>query len=292
MNITEIVQSSGWKNFMAKLYGFGASVVIVGALFKIQHWPGAGPMITVGLSTEAIIFFFSAFEPLHEELDWTLVYPELAGMTDPDEIENIKEAGKLGHATLDRFEDLVQDANIGPETFRKLGDSLQKLNSTSSNLSDISEATVATSQYAENMKNAATSVGSLSNTFTQSTASLQESVSNLTGTYAKLSASVESDLPVISEGSKNFNSQLGSLNKNLSALNAVYELQLRDSSMQLKETQTIYSSFNNLIEDIRHSAEETNKYRNEISNLSKNLASLNNIYGNMLTAMNVVTGKK
>jgi len=277
---------------MAKLYGFGASVVIIGALFKIQHWPGAGPMITVGLSTEAVIFFFSAFEPLHEELDWTLVYPELAGMTDPDEIENIKEAGKLGHATLDRFEDLVQDANIGPETFRKLSESLQKLNSTSSNLSDISEATVATSEYAQNMKSAANSVGTLSNTFTQSTASLQDSVGNLTNSYAKLSASVQADLPVISEGSKNYNSQLGNLNKNLSALNAVYELQLRDSSMQLKETQTIYAGFNNLIEDIKHSAEETQKYREEISNLSKNLSSLNNIYGNMLTAMNVVTGKK
>ncbi len=292
MNISEIVQSSGWKNFMAKLYGFGASVVIIGALFKIQHWTGAGLMITLGLCTESIIFFFSAFEPLHEELDWTLVYPELAGMTDPDEIENIKEAGKLGHATLDRFEDLVQDANIGPETFRKLGDSLQKLNSTSSNLTDITQATVATSQYAENMKNAATTVGSMSDTFTQSTAALQNSVGNLSNSYSRLSASVESDLPLISEGSKNYNSQLGSLNKNLSALNAVYELQLRDSNTQIKETQTIYANFNNLIQDIKHSAEETQKYRDEISNLSKNLASLNNIYGNMLTAMNVVTGKK
>jgi gliding motility-associated protein GldL len=292
MNITELVQSSGWKNFMAKLYGFGASVVIIGALFKIQHWPFAGPMITVGLSTEAVIFFFSAFEPLHEELDWTLVYPELAGMTDPDEIENIKEAGKLGHTTLDRFEDLVQDANIGPETFRKLGDSLQKLNSTSSSLSDISQATVATSQYAENMKNAATSVGSLSNTFTQSTVALQDSVGNLSNSYAKLSASVQADLPAINEGSKNYNSQLGSLNKNLSALNAVYELQLRDSNTQLKDSQAIYSGFNKLISDIKTSADETQKYREEISNLSKNLASLNNIYGNMLSAMNVVTGKK
>jgi gliding motility-associated protein GldL len=56
---------------MAKLYGLGASVVIVGALFKIMHWPGAGIMLTAGLLTEAVIFFFSAFEPLHEELDWT-----------------------------------------------------------------------------------------------------------------------------------------------------------------------------------------------------------------------------
>ena len=76
---------------MAKLYGIGASIVILGALFKIQHIPGGGLMITLGLATEAIIFFFSAFEPLHEELDWTLVYPELAGMTDPDELDEYKD---------------------------------------------------------------------------------------------------------------------------------------------------------------------------------------------------------
>jgi gliding motility-associated protein GldL len=70
--------SKGWKKFMAKLYGFGAAVVIVGALFKIMHWPFAGPMLVIGLSTEALIFIFSAFEPIHEDPNWELVYPELA----------------------------------------------------------------------------------------------------------------------------------------------------------------------------------------------------------------------
>ena len=84
MSISELVESEGYKKFMGKLYGWGASVVIIGALFKIQHYPGASPMLVVGLSVEALIFFFSAFEPLHEEIDWTLVYPELAGL---DEIE-------------------------------------------------------------------------------------------------------------------------------------------------------------------------------------------------------------
>jgi len=292
MNITEIVQSSGWKNFMAKLYGFGASVVIVGALFKIQHWPFAGPMITVGLSTEAIIFFFSAFEPLHEELDWTLVYPELAGMTDPDELESIREAGKAGHTTLDRFEDLVQEANIAPDTFKKLGESLNKLNTTSSSLSDLTEATVATSQYAANMKNAASSVGSLSNTFTQSAASLQDSINNLSSSYSSLSASVKTDVSAISEGTKNYNTHLEGLNKNLSALNAVYELQLRDSNTHLKDSQALYGGLNNLLENLKQSAEETQNYKTEISQLSKNLSSLNTVYGNMLAAMNVITNKK
>jgi len=292
MNLTEIVQSSGWKNFMAKLYGFGASVVIIGALFKIQHWPGAGVMITLGLSTEAVIFFFSAFEPLHEELDWTLVYPELAGMTDPDEIESIKEAGKIGRNTLDRFEDLVQDANIAPDTFRKLGDSLNKLNSVSTNLSDISEATVATSQYATNMKNAANTVGNLSSTFSQSTSSLQDSIGALSSSYASLSSSVKNDLSSLTEGTRNYGSQLDSVNKNMAALNAVYELQLRDSNAHLKESAALYGGLNNLLDNLKHSAEETEKYRTEIGQLSQNLSSLNTIYGNMLAAMNVITNKK
>src|SRR5690606_13332291 len=73
-----------WKLFMAKLYGIGAAVVIVGALFKIMHWPFAGPMLIAGLGTEAVIFFFSAFEPLHEDPKWELVYPELALAHDED----------------------------------------------------------------------------------------------------------------------------------------------------------------------------------------------------------------
>ena len=80
MSISELVETEGYKKFMAKVYGWGAAIVLLGALFKIQHYPGASIMLVVGLSTEAIIFFFSAFEPLHQELDWTLVYPELAGL--------------------------------------------------------------------------------------------------------------------------------------------------------------------------------------------------------------------
>ena len=87
---------------MAKLYGFGAAVVIVGALFKIQHWPGAGLMLIVGLGTEAVIFMFSAFEPIHEEYDWSLVYPELAGMNDEDGKKEL-ESGETRIRTSDEI---------------------------------------------------------------------------------------------------------------------------------------------------------------------------------------------
>src|SRR6266487_2325010 len=90
MGLTELTQGKNFKKFMARLYGWGASIVIIGALFKIQHYPMAGFALVLGLGTEAVIFFFSAFEPPHEDVDWSLVYPELAGMQDEDPAERKK----------------------------------------------------------------------------------------------------------------------------------------------------------------------------------------------------------
>jgi gliding motility-associated protein GldL len=84
MGFNELVRSKPYKNFMAKLYGIGAAVVISGALFKILHLPGANVMLLLGMGTESIIFFFSAFEPLHVEYNWALVYPELAMGSDDE----------------------------------------------------------------------------------------------------------------------------------------------------------------------------------------------------------------
>ena len=82
MTLSEFIASKTYKNIMKFVYGWGAAVVIAGALFKIMHWPGSGIMLVTGMGAEVLVFFLSAFEPLHEEVDWTLVYPELAGMTD------------------------------------------------------------------------------------------------------------------------------------------------------------------------------------------------------------------
>jgi gliding motility-associated protein GldL len=149
MTLSELVTSSGWKGFMAKLYGFGASVVIIGAMFKIMHWPGAGMMLVGGLSTEAVIFFFSAFEPLHEEVDWTLVYPELAGITDDDEMENYKDSitSSRGTVVLEKFENLFEGSAITPDTIERLGEGFTKLSGTAGKMSEISEATVATQAF-------------------------------------------------------------------------------------------------------------------------------------------------
>ncbi|MDR3093117.1 MAG: gliding motility protein GldL [Bacteroidales bacterium] len=277
MGISDLVQTSGWKKFMAKLYGWGASVVIVGALFKIQHYPGANYMLPIGLGIEAVIFFFSAFEPVHEELDWTLVYPELAGMTDPDELDNIKGITRNTGA-LERFDDLVGGlGGIDPALIKSLGSSFEKLNSTATTISDVSGATVATSNYVKNISAAADSANNITVAFQQSSAGLQQAANSLSSSSQAIAS--------MSDNSKLYATSLDTVNKSLASLNSVYELQLRDTNDQIQKSKAVYDNLSKMLTDMGSSVEETHRYREEIANLTKNLSSLNTIYGNMLTAM-------
>lgn len=284
---------------MAKLYGLGASVVIVGALFKIMHWPFAGTLLSIGLLTEACIFFFSAFEPLHEEIDWTLVYPELAGIGDEDEIEHYKGTTRGGSSALEKFDSLIESAEITPDLFRKLGQGLNNLSETTSKLSDISDASVATNEYVDNIRTAASTINENTETYVQSSVDLKESVGKLSESYDKTANLIEESgrnyqqlsdsFSHIQDGSKSYSEQLETLNKNLSALNAVYELQLQGTNEHLKTTEDLYSGLDQMMEDLKSSAEDSKRYREEVAKLSDNLSALNTIYGNMLSAMNVMT---
>ena len=298
MNLTELVQSSGWKNFMSKLYGLGAAVVITGALFKIQHWALAGTLLTVGLLTEALIFFFSAFEPLHEEVDWTLVYPELAGMQDDEELGQIPTSVRGSSSALEKFDALLEQGEITPDLFNKLGKGLSKLNETTERLSDISDAGTATNDYVNNIKQAATAVNSYTESYVKSTEELKESVTRLSGSYDKTAnlitesgsnyQQLSESFSVIEGGSKSYGEQLEALNKNLSALNAVYELQLQGTDDHLKTSDALYKNLDEMMTDLQDTAEDTKQYREEVLKLSENLSALNTIYGNMLSAMNVM----
>src|SRR6188768_145207 len=164
MGLTEITQGKKFKNFMAKLYGWGAAVVILGALFKIQHYPGAGVMLVIGLSTEAVIFFFSAFEPPHEDVDWSLVYPELAGMQDEDAMSK-KVKAKKSDPVAQYLDKLLSDANIGTDLIKNLGTGLRSLGDNTSKLADLTDASVATNDYVKNVSKASQSVGQLSDSY-------------------------------------------------------------------------------------------------------------------------------
>ena len=290
MSLAELVQSSGWKNFISKLYGLGASVVIIGALFKIQHWPLAGTMLTIGLLTEAVIFFFSAFEPLHEEIDWSLVYPELAGIPEDDAVGLPSGSryqggvsggvgGGSGSVALAKFDEMLEKAEITPELFQKLGVGMKKLGESTANINSMGDVSVASTKYMNTINTANDSLGKLSESYQSTTRLINETSS----TYRNMADSFS----VIESGGKSYQQQLESLNKNLSALNTVYELQRKGADDHIKESETLFKGVQNLVKDLSESAGDAKKYREQISKLNENLSALNNVYGNMLAAMNV-----
>ncbi len=331
--ISEIVQTAGWKNFMAKLYGWGASVVLAGALFKIQHYPGASLMLTIGMGTEVVIFFFSAFEPIHEEVDWSLVYPELAGLDEEEENGGSHHGASSAHGTqkggyggvvasggagLKKLEAMMEGLDVNGNLFENLGEGLNKLNQTTANLSDLSDATVATSEYANQVQNASEAVNQLTNTFVESNDNLNKSVDELSNsykntaemisnsgsqaadkfsqsgndllaTYQELADAIKNSANGISGHSDSYAEHISTVNKGLSALNTVYELQLQETNNHLKNTEEIFKGFNKMMGNLKESADETQNYKDEVAKLSKNISDLNNVYGNMLSSLSFVT---
>lgn len=264
MGLAEFTKGKTYKKFMAKLYGWGAAVVIVGALFKIEHWEGADIMLIAGLGTEAIIFFFSAFEPPHEEVDWSLVYPELAGMHEPGEKKKKLKADPMAQ----QLDKMLADAKIGPELLQSLGTGLKSIGDSANKMADMSQAVAANKEYAENVKSAS------------------KNVTELSASYGKAAEAMK-NFSINTGDVKAYGEQMSSAGKNLAALNAIYELQLQDSNKHLKETQKFYDGINNLMSSLNSSVEDTKKYKDEVAKLAKNLTSLNTVYGNMLSAMTV-----
>ena len=254
-----LFETKNGKTIMGLLYGMGAAVVIVGALFKIMHWPGAGPMLVIGLGTEALIFAVSSFEPPHMDVDWSLAYPELAGMHDEDGIENKGSA-------VEQLDTMLADAKIGPELIESLGEGLRGLSSNASKLSEISDASVATNEYTENLKNASNKVSSLADD------------------YSKASESIA----VLNEAANtgaDTGAEMQKMASTLQQLNVSYESQLNGSQQQAETMQAMYAGITELMTNLNDSVEDTKRYKENISELSTNLSALNNVYGNMLTAM-------
>ncbi|MBP7496422.1 MAG: gliding motility protein GldL [Bacteroidales bacterium] len=346
MGLSSIVKSKGYKQFMSKVYGWGASVVILGALFKIQHYPGAGIMLICGLSVEAIIFFFSAFEPPHVEPDWSLVYPELAGMYHDD--KDLQNMGLLPNGTKDKktvteeLDNMLEKAKIGPELIESLGAGLRKLSENTTKLSDVSNASVATEEYVNNIKNAAKSAGDLTRSYVKTAEVLSEDVnasqelakilkntsksaSELSDSYTKAATNLKSELNANDEYVKSvkaaseainklntsyiqsaeqlsktahsldfsgidknaINQKFQTISKNLEALNSVYELQLKSVTDQTQISNKLQQEMNKFAGFLNESIDNTAKYKDQAALLTQSISALNNVYGNMLAAMNI-----
>ena len=267
-----------WKTFMKYFYGYGAAVVILGALFKIMHWPGASAMLITGLLTEVAIFVMSSFEPLPHEYHWDLVYPELAQVHDADhgeedllhgheKVEEHKETSNNSGITQ-HLDKMLEEAKIDSELLESLASGMRSLGENASSLQGISSAVSATDSYVSSLQSASEKVSSLSDAYER--ASL--SISGLTST---------------SQEGESFGEQMQKVSRNLAALNNVYELQLKGSSAHLEATAKFQSQVTEMMQNLSDSAEDTRKYKENMAALTKNLTDLNSVYGNMLKAMTI-----
>jgi len=319
MNPIAWLQTRAGKKMMAFVYGWGAMIVIIGAMFKIQHWPGAGPMLVTGLSVEAAIFFLSAFEPPHEETDWSLVWPELAHTFD-EEVDELEEGvaheveavahGAAGAPVIDIDDDtltaqldrMLEEAKIGPELIESLSAGLKSLDSTASNLADISDASVATNEYVQNVNTASRSVselansygsakdiisasaGDLANSFTSAKSSIAESNTRLSDAYNSAADSLSA--LTIADGEESMGDKASKVATSLESLNNIYELQIQSSNEYQEATSKLSDGIGELVTNLHDSVKDTKRYKDEIAALGENLSSLNTVYGNMLSAMN------
>lgn len=263
--MSKLGKVTGFKRYLHLASCFGASVVIIGALFKIMHWPGASVALIAGLGTEALLFVLFGLDIPHEEVDWTLAYPELAGMGHEEMREHESDSNLPITAQLDN---LLADAKIGPELIESLSSGMRNLGDSASKIADITNATAATNEYVDSVKKASTNVMHLSDTYTKAADSI-------------------ASLAQANDAGVSIGESMNMVSKNLSALNATYELQLQSSKSNLEATTKFYEGLSELMKNLNDSVDDTRKYRQEMANLSNNLSALNTVYGNMLSAMNV-----
>jgi gliding motility-associated protein GldL len=260
-------ESTKFKTGMKYVYGYGGAIVIIGAMFKIQHWPGAGIMLIAGLGVEAVIFMLSAHEPLHEEIDWTIAYPELAlGHSENTSADNLPAASN--ESVVEQLDNMLAKAKIEPELIESLGSGMRSLSDNANKLSDIGSASDATNDYIDNLKGATNKVGELSNAYEKAAVSITE-------------------ITATSSGNSNFGDQLDKVSGNLTQLNNLYEMQLEGVSALSKASEEMSTGITNIVSNLQSSVDDTKKYKETMSDLTSNLAALNSVYGNMLSAMNM-----
>jgi gliding motility-associated protein GldL len=248
------------RTYLNYAYSWGAAVVIAGALFKIMHWQGANIMLIAGMGTEVIIFFISGLEPqfaFHKEVEWERVYPELA------------DDGPVKKPLTQQLDKMLSDAKVGPDLINSLGKGFTSLGESVSKLNDLTDASVAANDFSKNAKNAAGQISS----FAQAAATATSAVNSI-GAGA--------------EHTKIYHEQVQSMVKNLSQLNAIYELELQDSNNHLKAMNKFFGNLNQAAQALSETATDATKYKENLVQLNKNLSSLNAVYGNMLSAMKTV----
>ncbi len=225
--------------------------VLFGALQKILHSPNADLWLKIGLYTECAIF--AAYAILY------IVAP-------PPEAPIPLEAKVMGDSPLKSMDKMLLEADITPTNLKKLSEGFSKLGTSVSNIGEVSEVVKSTSDFGAKTKEASLAMGSMSAAFTAS-------------------ANTMASFNTASESAKGFHEQVQGLTKNLSSLNTIYELELKEANNHLKSLNNFYGKLNEASATMMASVDDAAKAKDQISALANNLGKLNSVYGNMLNAM-------
>ena len=198
-----MAQSHAKKKAFNMAYGLGAAVVILGALFKIAHYPGGTIMLTIGMVVEALVFALSAFEPVEEDLDWAKVYPELAG----GEASELQEAQEPEGLLSQKLDSMLAKANLDSDKMERLAVSIQNFAGAADNIAPAADSISATTKYSEQLSVAASQMESLNSLYKV----------QMEGAQRQTELNAETV-----ENAEHLKEQMESLATNLSSLNGVY----------------------------------------------------------------------
>ncbi len=262
---------------------WGGAIVIIGSLFKILHLKGASVMISAGLGTEALLFFLSGFRPPHKDPEWTRVYPQLA---DDYSSEHFVQpaSGAVTHnnvlhstdknfsaqttsSTLTNLDVAMQSIDVTPDMIKRMGEGLKNFGEKISNISSVADVAVSTNDFNNNIKVASDTFKTLNENFKEASDKLNEVATSSLDSLA-------------------YKEQVQNLTKNLTALNAIYELELQESNTNLQSMSNFYENMSVSMKNLGESLEDSKIFKEEVSKLTRNLSSLNAVYGNMLSAVN------
>ncbi len=202
-----MANSKNKMKIMNMVYGLGASVVILGALFKIMHWPFGNEMLILGLVTEAVVFAVSAFEPVDDNLDWSLVYPELAGGVAAERQSFIEENKETDASLSKKLDEMLKEAKIDANLMNSLGDSIRNFEGAAKGIAPTVDAMTSQRKYSEELTMAAAQM---------------ETLNNLYKVQVESSARQSEINQEVAENASKLKDQMGSLANNLSSLNGVY----------------------------------------------------------------------
>jgi gliding motility-associated protein GldL len=276
MSIASFIASAKGKKFTAAAYGVGASIVIIGALFKIQHWPFAGVLLSVGMITEAILFALSALEKPHREFDWDIVFPALKGHDgtfDPEDLVALGIPEKLEASGVAAFGGLPE------EDVAKLTEGIKKLSDTASQLANLSAVADVTGSFVKNVSAASVSA----EVYAKNQSTINSSTEAMVVSYKSIADSLNG----VPQATAGVVSKIEDMTKNLSSINAVYEIQLKAVTSQNETVKLLSAEWDKIKLSVNSTVNESEAYKAQAAKLTQQITNLNSIYGNMLNAMNI-----